>query len=337
MPAPDASPDISPPSGHWTAVHLFHQGDLDVLLLDAVVPELGRLARTGTVGGHFFLRYWEGGPHLRVRVRSAKPLGDAAGHLVERWNDWLARHPSPCTVDEAAYHRFATAAAQQEHLPAHEPWRGLHDTAQIRPYRPEHDRYGTGASLAAVERHFVEASDCARALLARRPSPAERLSAAFAVLLLTWTVTASDAGQRLAALRAGAESWRRMLGAAYDTEGFDRAYERARPGLLRRAAGLLATPVPAAPGDGPLAAWHHSVARLHASLAGLERAGAFAPDLAALRDDPSLLALPSPRTALTANRCAHLMCNRLGLDAAQEAMLRHFAARAAAALGDSRP
>lgn len=328
--APDAPVD----PGHWIAVHLFHQGDLDALLLDAVVPAVTDLARSGRARGHFFLRYWEGGPHLRVRVRAAGPPGDASRRtereLVERWNDWLERHPSPRAVDEDAYLRFATESAAREGLPAYEPWRGLHDCAEPRTYRPEHARYGSGASLDAVERHFMAASRCAGTLLAGRPGLAERLSAGFAVLLLAWTVVEPDADRRLACLRAGAEAWRRMLGPDYDTEGFDRAYERSRTALVRRAGQLLdAGPTLRPDGaEGPLGSWHRSVSRLHGELEVLERDGEFTPALDALRDDPSLLSLPGPRTALTVNRCAHLMCNRLGLYGPQEALLRHFAARA---------
>lgn len=335
MPQPSDPP---PSAGPWTAVHLFHQGDLDTLLLEAVVPALAGLAREGRVRGHFFLRYWEGGPHLRVRILSAPPHGtgahDTARELVARWNTWLRDHPSPRSVDEAAYLGFADQAAAREGLSGYEPWRALHDHAETRPYLPEHDRYGTGASLAAVERHFMEASDSAEALLARRPAPAERLSAGLAVVLLTWAVVEPDPRRRLDALTSGAKAWRRMLGPDYDTEAFDRAYARARPALIRRAGQLLDPAASARPDGpaGPVAAWHDSISRLHTTLRTLEAAGSFAPDLAALRDDPSLLALPSPRTALTANRCAHLMCNRLGLYGPQEALLRHLAARAAADL-----
>ncbi|MEU1662997.1 lantibiotic dehydratase C-terminal domain-containing protein [Streptomyces sparsogenes] len=343
MPQPS---DPRPSSGPWTAVHLFHQGDLDTLLLEAVVPALTGLVHEGRVLGHFFLRYWEGGPHLRVRILSAPPAGagahDTARQLVARWNTWLRDHPSPRSVDEAAYLGFAGQAAAREGLSGYEPWRALHDHAEIRPYLPEHDRYGTGASVAAVERHFMEASDCAETLLARRPAPAERLSAGLAVVLLTWAVVEPDPRRRVDALSAGAKAWRRMLGPAYDTEAFDRAYARARPALVRRAGQLLdpgarqlLDPAARARPDGPagpVAAWHDSISRLHATLQTLEAAGSFTPDLAALRDDPSLLALPSPRAALTANRCAHLMCNRLGLYGPQEALLRHLAACAAADL-----
>ncbi|CAL9671661.1 hypothetical protein SUDANB15_07439 (plasmid) [Streptomyces sp. enrichment culture] len=322
-----------PPSapGAWTSVHLFHQGDLDTLLLDAVVPAIADAG--ADVRGHFFLRYWEGGPHLRVRLRvteASDPDGIVSG-LVERWNDWLSRHPSRRAVNAAAYLRFATEAAVREGLPGFEPWRDLHDCAVPRPYVPEHDRYGTGTSLVAVERHFMEASRCAEALLARRPGPAERLSAGFAVLLLTWAVIEPDGHRRREALHAGAEAWRRMLGPAYDKEAFDRAYVTGRTALTRRADRLLATgrPTASARAAGPLTAWHRSITRLHTILATLEAEGEFRPDLEALRDDPSLLTLQSPRAALTANRCAHLMCNRLGLYGPQEALLRHFAARAA--------
>ncbi|MFC8246930.1 lantibiotic dehydratase C-terminal domain-containing protein [Streptomyces chartreusis] len=325
--------DAPTTSGHWTSVHLFHQGDLDTLLLDAVVPALADVGPG--IRGHFFLRYWEGGPHLRVRLLSTDPPGAAtdaiAEELLARWNDWLANHPSPRSVDEAAYLRFATESAVREGLLGFEPWRDLHDCAVPRTYVPERDRYGTGASLAAVERHFMEASRCAEALLARRPGTAERLSAGFAVLLLTWAVVEPDARRRRDALQAGAEAWQRMLGPAYGRDEFDRAYRGSRAALTRRANQLLTTGRQVHPGGsaGPLSEWHNSIARLYRTLQSLEMEGEFRPDLDSLRDDPSLLALPRSRAALTANRCAHLMCNRLGLHGPQEALLRHFAARAA--------
>ncbi|MEI5137211.1 lantibiotic dehydratase C-terminal domain-containing protein [Streptomyces libani] len=188
--------------------------------------------------------------------------------------------------------------------------RGLHDCAEPRTYRPEHARYGSGASLDAVERHFMAASRCAGTLLAGRPGLAERLSAGFAVLLLAWTVVEPDADRRLACLRAGAEAWRRMLGPDYDTEGFDRAYERSRTALVRRAGHLLdAGPTLRPDGaEGPLGSWHRSVSRLHGELEVLERDGEFAPALDALRDDPSpaLPARPAHRPDRQPLRTPHV-------------------------------
>ena len=56
-------------TGTWVCWHL-HVGAMgadlmDSVLLDGVVPVLAELP----VSKWFFVRYWQGGPHLRLRMR----------------------------------------------------------------------------------------------------------------------------------------------------------------------------------------------------------------------------------------------------------------------------
>src|SRR5881394_1255402 len=52
----------------WLSAHLFYQGSLDQLLRQLVSPLVGDLRDRRLIAGHFFLRYWQGGPHVRLRL-----------------------------------------------------------------------------------------------------------------------------------------------------------------------------------------------------------------------------------------------------------------------------
>lgn len=68
----------------WEAVHLFAR-ELDRLLCGPV-DELIRwfIARKGTTAPYFFIRYGEGGPHIRLRIFADVETREAFLHQVER-------------------------------------------------------------------------------------------------------------------------------------------------------------------------------------------------------------------------------------------------------------
>ena len=63
----------------WISAHIFHAGDLDALITRVAGPLVSDL----NPEGFFFLRYWEGGPHLRLRMRVSDP-GAAERELLAR-------------------------------------------------------------------------------------------------------------------------------------------------------------------------------------------------------------------------------------------------------------
>jgi len=171
-------------------VHAFHHGDLDVLLLDGVRPLLDELRRRGLIDASFFLRYWDGGPHLRVRLRAtvddAAPVRELA---LRRLRSYLAAHPAPQAADGAldGYAELAAGFARAEGMAEFLPRPLPNNTVHAIAYRPETGRYGHGPSLDAVERHFAESSRIALGLVAAGTTSGQRHTAALAALLLTWT------------------------------------------------------------------------------------------------------------------------------------------------------
>jgi Lantibiotic biosynthesis dehydratase C-term/Nitroreductase family len=147
----------------WVSAHLYFHGDLDDVIAHVVTPAVRAVSERPAGGQHFFLRYWEGGPHVRLRIRAADQDTAAVQHAIRRHaEDYFARNASATRVDAEAYRATRRWAMSLE--PWTDPAAELSPNNSVRfvPYRREHHKYGHGPAMAAVEQHFTESSDIAR-------------------------------------------------------------------------------------------------------------------------------------------------------------------------------
>lgn len=297
--------------GQWVSAHVYYRDDLDPLVVEVVAPLVRELASEALTDGFFFIRYWDGGPHLRLRCRATPGSRSAVqARMADRFGRFLAQRPSADTVDDIEYRRYAAVLARAEGVTGYLTRPQPDNSFAFVPYRPEYDRYGHGASLAAVERHFQESSELMLGLLVVGLSPADRATAALAMVLLAWFTAGLDpirAG-RLAAVLAG-------HGAATDPA------HRNRPEPLHRLVGQMRARAARAgelAGSGSFLAWARSVRSLHDTLAGT-------------------LHRTEHRTPFSVvDTCAHLACNRLGVGMEQEHRLRYLAAHSVSELDRER-
>lgn len=271
----------------WQSAHLFHTGDLDDLIRAVVTP----LARSATAS--FYLRYWESGPHVRLRLK-----GVPRDEIRARAARWFADHPSPA-VDAPAYRRLAAVLAKGERRERYDPT--LHPTGSVVfiPYEPEEHVYG---NMPAVERHFGISSSLALDVLHGAPEMERRTAVGLAVLTLTMAACQPDL----------AEAARRSP--PHDPGDLPAALvaQTERLWHLKDGPGLLGT-------------WAASINDLAASLpATTGDAGSAHAHLAVIGDDP--------QRARVLLRCAHLFHNRIGLRPGPESHVSTLAARALAAL-----
>ncbi|MCO6006964.1 thiopeptide-type bacteriocin biosynthesis protein [Actinoallomurus purpureus] len=272
----------------WISAHIFHAGDLDALITQMVAPLVTDL----NPDGFFFLRYWEGGPHLRLRLLGSHP--DQARHvkheLTRRAREHLNAHPSSRTLTPAQYEAMGSQQARAERLPAHDGRLHPNDTVEFIAYRPEHHAFGNPACMAAVERHFTESSRLALDTLSGHPGPGRRAAIALAALTLTLAACQADP--------------RRMR---LDPPPAIRDIYDARREDLRRQTRHLWT---AAPG-GPLGTWSHSI---HTLRRALTDAGCAPEDADSPLGFLAHAAPPEHRpVAEVLLRCTHLLNNRIGL------------------------
>jgi thiopeptide-type bacteriocin biosynthesis protein len=295
------------PHPGWVSAHLFYSDPLDPLLTNAIRPLVADLSTAGLARGYFFLRYWEGGPHLRLRVL---PAGAGVRDRVHRTvaahcTRYLRHHPSTTAVAAGEYTALAARLARWERLDTHTETLYPNNSVQFIGYRPEHDRYGTGACLDAVERHFMESSQIALALVTTetdRGTATARQTAAFCAAFLARLVCPPDRDPD-----PGPEA---RTGSHPD---LDERYAGQRSRLLRlgRTMRDLAAGTPDAGSPGGLTAWRDSIVALRDTLTA-GHGVVSAPEVVDL--------------------CVHLFCNRLGVSVPAESQLRYLVARTAADL-----
>jgi hypothetical protein len=324
----------------WISLHVFYHGSLDELLRAVVPPLTARLAAAALADDLFFLRYWEGGNHVRLRVRPRSPdCVDGVRRLMrEHATRYVTARPSRDVQSPVDYAELAARLSAGERKDGYARQMYPNNSTAFVPYEREHDRYGHGRSLAAVEDHFVESSRLALTVLADGTDDARRGHLAFSLIVLTWLI-GEPALDRLAAatVNTGSEGGARLASA--------------RPELVRLtrrlrdvAVWLRSEPVGDQPvGDQPAATglperqtiWSSSLLRVRAVLAEEITAGRFVPPRLGWRGPAGLTADPVDARALPVlDLCAHLACNRLGVLLPEEGALRRLAAQAVAAVAE---
>ncbi|MGW9440044.1 thiopeptide-type bacteriocin biosynthesis protein [Streptomyces sp. NPDC055607] len=295
----------------WIAVHVHRHEGLDDVLVHTVRPLVRDLRTEGDLIGWFFLRYWNGGTHLRLRL--LVPAGSerrVRAVVAERVGDRLRRVPSREALTQERYEALAREFADWERtavLPLVPD-----DSVVFAGYEPEHHRYGTGSALRAVERHFTESSVLALRVLASAPTRGQRLS-------LALSAVAAARAQHPDGLAPGSDLLRPMFPrplSAHLRADLDAEYAHRRETLVRAVqrcrtrAGETSEPDPSTVRE----AWWRTTSQLRHVLSRP-------------RDDGSE-AVPPARIGLLLDACAHLFCNRLGLSAADELYVRHLIGRA---------
>lgn len=319
----------------WVAVHAFHHGDLDPLLVEAVAP---------LVAGRrwFFLRYWDGGPHLRVRV-AARPgeADDVRAALVDGLTPYLAGHPAAVTMPAEAYRQLAGELAAREGAAGYEPELRPPGSVTPEPYRPEHDVYGTGAPLAYVERHFAESSELALEVVAGGASAERRRGLALVAVLLLLAEVEPDLPALARSLAGGGAEgdWRAAVpgpaGTGGQPEQLAAAFESQRDRLRATARQVWATAAQGGGGGSVTDRWLRSVRTLRRALEGCAERGELSVAPASSPLAGHLRTLPASRQVVTAIllRCGHLLNNRIGVGPTEETYVTYLSARVLADLG----
>ncbi|AUG81079.1 Putative lantibiotic dehydrogenase domain [Kitasatospora sp. MMS16-BH015] len=206
----------------WHSLHLSLDAGTagtDAFVTGQLAPLLEEFISAGTAEEWFFIRYGEGGPHLRIRVRGLRSPA-LPGRLADR----LAELAAKCPAESG-------------------PWPTPHGQVSAVPYLPETDRYGGPAALPIAERLFTVSTRTAVAALHQLAAGTTRLVLAADLAHATAHALGLD---RLAAarwLRGQAAGWRwvtevPLLAAAAVHSRVNSVYAQQRSSLLGRADAL---------------------------------------------------------------------------------------------------
>lgn len=199
----------------WSSWHLHVQTRagqaLDQILRDVVAPVATQLPASEPPGQPdarpwFFIRYWQHGPHLRLRIAGldAEQASAVTAELTSRMDSALSGIDESQRMDQNDYAQTVSGIArageggQSMAVGTLAPAGVL-----VQQYEPETDRYGGRSQLGLSEDLFHSSSVAALRACLRRPSYAHHLSDGLEAMAATISAWPDDRGLLLQRTRDG--------------------------------------------------------------------------------------------------------------------------------------
>ncbi len=132
----------------YLSFYIYYAEPWESLLLGAVHPLVKKLVDQELITQYFFIRYWEQGPHLRLRLKKSPTATEAevSKIVLENLNNFILKYPS----------KLFLSPEMEEHK-LKESWRNNNQVLSI-SYQPETARYGGQAGLPLAELQFFASS-----------------------------------------------------------------------------------------------------------------------------------------------------------------------------------
>lgn len=137
----------------WLATYLYYSEPIEHLLQFALKPFVEAALKDGQAQGYFFIRYWDRGPHIRLRFYGDTDQMDTIlkPRLEKVFGQYMKENPSQRDEPDHA-------------TPADEKW-FPNNSIQYLPYEPEYFRYGGKEGMPVSEKQFELSSDAVLAIL----------------------------------------------------------------------------------------------------------------------------------------------------------------------------
>src|SRR5258705_6344647 len=109
----------------WRALHIFlHRSaeEVDEFIVGCLAPAVARRRAEGEITTWFFIRYWVGGPHIRIRLRIAPKAGaDPLERIRAEAAEYLAARPgrTPLLDPDEHYRRVGRVSGGAEEFGWH--------------------------------------------------------------------------------------------------------------------------------------------------------------------------------------------------------------------------
>lgn len=163
----------------WQSMHIFYYDNQDVILsecIDKILYENGVL-------DFFFIRYWENGPHIRLRLKDIGSIG--FNKIMESIYNYIDINPSKMIVDEEEYKIRAKKLGEKENLKNIDEYIISNNQIKKYDYVPELKKYHGEFGIKIAEKEFIHSSKLVLKLLRSKPSQAQKYfyASVFAIIL----------------------------------------------------------------------------------------------------------------------------------------------------------
>ena len=140
----------------WLAAYLYYNEPWEEFLQQAIMPFVRQILLEGLAQQFFFIRYWEKGPHIRLRFKGEADVleNKVKPALLQYFSHYFAQHPS-CRTDPAW---LAEVPEAYQWFP--------NNSIQFISYEPETERYGGDTGILISEQQFQVSSEAVLAVIA---------------------------------------------------------------------------------------------------------------------------------------------------------------------------
>lgn len=145
----------------WSAFHIFmHDANKqDPFIQEWLIVKAKAIVAQKEAESWFFLRYWEGGPHLRIRFLNLKNEAQVLAQIQEGVKPYLA-DVALSAEEYYAGHHFDGEPVDVANLDWHNDGEVV-----MYPYKPEYERYGGTNAIIVNEELFYASSQIAAAVI----------------------------------------------------------------------------------------------------------------------------------------------------------------------------
>ncbi|MFK7809747.1 MAG: thiopeptide-type bacteriocin biosynthesis protein [Saprospiraceae bacterium] len=132
----------------WLAAHLYYNEPWERLLIESVLPFAEIIKQTGIAESWFFIRYWDRGPHIRLRFKATPTVIEQMlrSNTEEHFLNYFQSVPS-----------FRTDPPYPAGIPESYKWLP-NNSVCFEAYFPEYQRYGGEAGVGIAEEQFALSS-----------------------------------------------------------------------------------------------------------------------------------------------------------------------------------
>lgn len=296
--------------GEWLSLHVWYHDATahDSLTLGLVKPLFQALHEQNAILKGFFIRYFDGGPHIRIRVE-ASPVQKtfAEQFLKTETQRYLADNPSQPGNDSVLWGKAGTPTEPD-------------NTYRFIPYEPEVERYGGTAGIRVAENFFAVSSSTALSVLQRASVFEDPIGAKLAYALQLVPPMVLAAGFRGPLSYRFFEDYLRHVYVAETAEdNYAEVCRRCRPHLVERFRALSLVDLDwALGGDELLSNWGRACADSFSAVRGVLGGGE-----GPTPDQPGDLGSAKMRFVRIVQSQVHMFLNRLGFwGTAEERILR---------------
>ncbi|MDF2534913.1 MAG: hypothetical protein K0R18_1072 [Bacillales bacterium] len=161
-------------SNTWISYHAFLW---DYTLFDEFLCDLFLELKKHSIKDFFFIRYWKGGPHIRLRVqkKNSQTENDAHRILTVSLEKIIGRHPEILNkkIDKLEFYKNSFLDGQQLDIKKL-PWYSNGTIVKI-PYERENERYGGKEFISLSETAFVKSTHLVQKLLGVHPDGIKKI------------------------------------------------------------------------------------------------------------------------------------------------------------------